>query len=277
MGCNHPLLYMTHGKSGRNTALKAVAVAKSSHVATVVWSLVKRGWKSWGEWVLRITRIFFCSEITIFPLYHYPQTGEGCAVCQVSPVPLDHACSEEQHLLLLHRDILTTWLSPCYVCHPSLLLCWECHQPETNFYTVVFQVPSWCPLVYPPLGLCEHPFPLRSWRHLYCQLSSGVIFQLTESQQERAASVSVFHLQLLLILLTPAVGLLRPQRLILLPFFFPQKGLKSQAHKGVRLKIKHPVPNLKIWKLPRLDPHSMPSNPILISIPWHPSVFMCHV
>lgn len=94
MGCNHPLLYMTHGKSGRNTALKAVAVAKSSHVATVVWSLVKREWKSWGEWVLRITRIFFCSEITIFPLYHYPQTGEGCAVCQVSPVPLDHACSD---------------------------------------------------------------------------------------------------------------------------------------------------------------------------------------
>lgn len=33
---NHPVLHVTHGKGGRNTVLKAVAIAKSSHGATVL-------------------------------------------------------------------------------------------------------------------------------------------------------------------------------------------------------------------------------------------------
>lgn len=96
MGCNHPVVYVTHGKGERTIALKAVVTAKISRVNSCMKVTKQRvailRWTS-----SRITRIFFCSEITVFLSYHHPQTGEGCAVCQVSPIPLDCAPASQGH------------------------------------------------------------------------------------------------------------------------------------------------------------------------------------
>lgn len=146
MGCNHPVVYVTHGKGERTIALKAVVAAKISRVNSCVKVTKQRvtilRWQVWGS-----------------PRYSSAAKSQYscCTTTHRQEKVVQSVKCPQYHwiVLLLHKNILATWSSPCYMYHRSLILCWEFHQPEMNFYTVVFQLHSECSVASPSSGLCE--------------------------------------------------------------------------------------------------------------------------